>query len=454
MQASFVLALMFLAFVAGALAVASETFPGTYVHAAYRAGTAYYQKLRARDDALTSDLWVPARSAARGVITAEHARVEPGLTLYSSGDSARAQMIAPDGAVAYEWVRPYSQVWDRTAKVRSPVADSRAHFRRTHLFPNGDLLVIYEGTGDSPYGYGMVKLDRHSNVLWKNLDHFHHDFFVTDGGQAGDGQVFGLTHRYRPEPVPGMNHLSLPVLEDFLVVVSAADGRTVRRISLLDAFADSDYRDMLWLVPNASAADPLHVNGVKYLDREQAAQLAAKVPVAAAGQVLLSFREIGHGTLALLDPEQGKIVWAIRGPWQAQHDADLLPNGNLLVFDNTGHYGAGGHSRILEVNPATSGIEWMYAGDAEHVFDSPIRGWQERQPNGNTLIIESQAGRMFEVTAAGEIVWDFLVPVRGGENDARIPIVSWGQRIDPATLDPEFRQILFTNLQTTQRQSE
>jgi hypothetical protein len=286
-------------------------------------------------------------------------------------------------------------------------------------------------------------------VVWKNLDHFHHDFFVADGGL-----IYGLTHQYRPAPVPGMDHLSLPVTEDFLVIVSATDGRTVQRISLLDAFANSDYRDMLWLVPNASLADPLHVNSVKRLDREQAAQLAGKVPVAAAGQVLLSLRELGHGALALLDPEQGKIVWAIRGPWQAQHDADLLPNGNLLVFDNTGHYGAGGRSRILEVNPATSGIEWTYAGDAEHVFDSAIRGSQERQPNGNTLVVESQAGRMFEVTAEGEIVWDFLMPVRGGNNDAQTPIVSWGQRIDPATFDPAFRQILFTNLQAKEMESE
>jgi hypothetical protein len=449
MQALFVLALMFLAFVGGALAVASATAPGTYVQKAYRAASAYYEKRVARRDPLASDLWGSARSTARGVITAEKTRMERGLTLYTSGDSARAQMIGPGGAVAYEWARPFSQVWDRTAMVRSPVPDSQVCFRGAHLFPSGDLLVIYEGVGDSPYGYGMAKLDRHSNVLWKNLDHFHHDFFVAD-----DGLIYGLTHRYRPQPVPGMGHLSLPVLEDFLVVVSAADGSTVRRVSLLDAFANSDYRDMLWLVPNASLADPLHVNSVKRLNAEQAALLAPKVPAAAPGQILLSLRELGHGTVALLDPQQGKIVWAIRGPWQAQHDADLLPNGNLLLFDNTGHYGPGGHSRILEVNPATSGIEWMYAGNAQHVFDSPIRGSQERQPNGNTLIVESQAGRMFEVSAQGEIVWDFLMPIRGGSGDERIPIVSYAQRIDPATLDPEFQRILYTNLQAKEMESE
>jgi hypothetical protein len=36
----------------------------------------------------------------------------------------------------------------------------------------------------------------------------------------------------------------------------------------------------------------------------------------------------------------------------------------------------------------------------------------DRLPNGNTLIVESDAGRAFEVTAEGEIVWEFLNPDR------------------------------------------
>jgi hypothetical protein len=34
----------------------------------------------------------------------------------------------------------------------------------------------------------------------------------------------------------------------------------------------------------------------------------------------------------------------------------------------------------------------------------------QRLPNGNTLITEGAFGRIFEVTAAGETVWEYVVP--------------------------------------------
>jgi hypothetical protein len=34
----------------------------------------------------------------------------------------------------------------------------------------------------------------------------------------------------------------------------------------------------------------------------------------------------------------------------------------------------------------------------------------QRLPNGNTLITESDNGRVFEVTRDGEVVWEFFMP--------------------------------------------
>jgi hypothetical protein len=35
-------------------------------------------------------------------------------------------------------------------------------------------------------------------------------------------------------------------------------------------------------------------------------------------------------------------------------------------------------------------------------------------------------------------VWEYVNPVRGGDADEFIPVVSSGQRIDPNRLDPDF----------------
>ena len=112
--------------------------------------------------------------------------------------------------------------------------------------------------------------------------------------------------------------------------------------------------------------DYLHTNSI---DVGMEGDPAARLPFAAAGQVLLSMREIG--AIALLDLEREQIVWALRGSWLRKHDADLLADGDMLLFDNEG--GEVGTSRVLEFDPTTLEITWSYAGDDEHGFYSRVR---------------------------------------------------------------------------------
>jgi len=58
---------------------------------------------------------------------------------------------------------------------------------------------------------------------------------------------------------------------------------------------------------------------------------------------------------------------------------------------------------------------WTYVDPK--TFYSPYISGAQRLPNGNTLICAGVPGRVFEVTAAGEIVWEFLNP-HGGDHPA------------------------------------
>jgi hypothetical protein len=428
----FIGALAFLAFLGGALAMVTETPPAGLVRDAYRAGTALYARTFYYRDRFATDLWTKARSDRRGVTVLESAEVYEGLTLYTSGDAPRALLIDLNGEVIHQWERPYSTVWDSTSPVRKPVPDDHIYFRKSFVFPDGDLLALYEGVGDTPYGYGLARLSADSEVRWKNLDNFHHDFDL-----APDGRIIGLTHAFRTTELEHADQFRPPFLEDFLVVVDA-DGRTQQKLSLLDAMNASPFRSLLWRVPYYSMEDPLHANGVDYIDRQRAEWLQDRIPAVAEGQVLVSFRELAGGTIALIDLELGQAVWATRGPWMAQHDPDVLPGGIIQVFDNRGNLGGPAKSRVLEVDPATMGIVWRYGGDDERPLDSPIRASQQQLPNGNTLITESSGGRLLEVTRDGRIVWEYLNPVRGGEDDSLIAVMSWAERVPGSDLSPAF----------------
>jgi hypothetical protein len=62
------------------------------------------------------------------------------------------------------------------------------------------------------------------------------------------------------------------------------------------------------------------------------------------------------------------------------------------------------------------------------------------------LITESDASRLVEVDRRGNIVWEYINPVRGGPDLSSAPVVSWGSRRDPNTLADEFRSLLVQRL--------
>jgi hypothetical protein len=423
----FVTAIAFLAFVGGAMAVLGEAFPHRYLRDAYVAGEALMAQRAETSDRFATDQWRRARDSASGVTVNDPERAFPGYTLYTAAGGAAARLIAMNGTQVHEWRRPYSAVWTEQSPVKSPQPDDLIFMDKARMLPNGDLLAIYAAAGDTPWGYGMVKLDRDSNVIWSYLAHTHHDFDI-----APDGRILALTNDFTWEEFEGLGKLDKPFLEDFVVVLSP-DGAETKKVSLTRALAQSRFNVLRLAIPNYALGDPLHANAVEYVDAEK----ARNFPFAEEGDVLVSFRDMS--AIAVLSVEHGEIVWAARGPWLWQHDASLLPNGRITLFDNLGGFRDGNGARVLEVDPTTGEVVWSYAGDAAHPFHSPLRSSAQPLPNGNMLITESDGGRLFEVTRNGDIVWNFVNPIRGGDVNQFIAVATWGQRIDPQSIEPELR---------------
>lgn len=415
---AFIVAVAALVFLAGSYLTAAGIPPGPQLTRAYEGARAYYAKLFYHNDVYKSDLWHTATTDERGVTIYKPELVSPGVTLYTSGHEPAAYLISLDGDVIHKWQRPFSQIWNESAAVENPLPDSNVYMRKAVLFENGDLLAIYEGAGDTPYGYGLVKLDKDSNVIWSYLQSAHHDFDV-----APSGHIFVLTQEIIDVPLPRLDHLETPRIQDFVVELTA-DGEELHKYSLQSIVDYSDYRQILFGISSFALADALHTNSVHVITEQD----ARNFPFGEPGQLLMSFRE--PSTIGVIDPEQEKLTWAIKGYWAGQHDPHILANGNILMFDNRGNFQqAEGRSRALEFDPKTMAIVWQYTGTAEAPLESAIRSYTQRLPNGNTLITESNGGRILEVTPDKEIVWEYINPVRGGP-DQKIPIICKAQRLD------------------------
>lgn len=428
MQGVFWCALLFLAFLAGSLVMLLELPPSGLVRDAWRGAKALVEQQTLFHDPLQTDLWRPARTDRRGV-TVNAPRAFAGYTLVVSSADQKAQLLTMDGRVAHEWRLPAEDWWDARRTGRPLRPPGFMQWDHVHMYPNGDLLALVTGVGDTPWGYALIKLDRNSKLVWAHEDYVHHMLDI-----APNGEIYVLANRIEKGRVPGYEHLDSPRIEDYIAVLSA-DGRELRRVSALEALLHSDYARMLRAISWDIEGDFLHLNSVQVLSAEE----ASRIPNARAGQVLVSIRELD--AIAVIDMEEARVVWALKGSWHRQHDAQALPNGHVLIFDNFGHYDGrdgGNWSRVIELDPATSEIVWSYAGDRTHPLQSDIRSSEQRLPNGDTLITESDGGRVLEVSSAGEIVWEYISPVRAGAHQELIPVATHGERYTAEQFAPEF----------------
>lgn len=351
-----------------------------------------------------------------GVIMHEPDRAQAGLNFYTSGHGPGAILMEMSGDIVHTWNRPFNPAW---FEGESPGHGRTGYWRRGRLFENGDVLAIYDYLG-------MIKVDKDSNVLWKYMGGCHHDLELMP-----DGRIYTLTHEVSRNP---RIRNGKPIIEDFIAVLSA-DGKLIRSFSLVDAFINSPYKTMMNWIP--AGEDIFHTNTLRVLD----GGLAKRSPAFAEGNLLISLRQ--ENVIAVVDPRRERVVWAMSGMWRAQHDPKILENGNMLLFDNSGHYGLSKviefdplaqkeeSNLLIEFDPMKQSIAWSFDGSFANRFHTPTGGAAHRLPNGNTLIVQSDSGRVFEVTPGREVVWEFFNPQRAGENDELIAVIFDMERLRP-----------------------
>ena len=269
---------------------------------------------------------------------------------------------------------------------------------RSVLLPEGDLLVLgWDTESEDPDARYLMRLSWQGEVIWKRDLPAHHDV-----GPAPGGRLVTLTARTRPAK---RIHPTRPIRDDEITLLSM-DGEVLEKRSLFDMM-----RAKLAPVhdpPGVVKTEPIdffHANAVRWLDDPA---LEARSPIYSTRNVLVTSRTLD--SVLMFDWDQAKLVWAWgRGVLSGPHDAQVLANGNILVFDN-GIHRKPPWSRVLEVDPLTGKIEWQYAAPTPADFYSLSRGANQRLANGNTLITDSDSGRAFEVTTGGEMVWEFLNP--------------------------------------------
>lgn len=326
----------------------------------------------------------------KGLTVYDPTRAYNGYNLFFPFGQKDGWLIDMEGRIVHRWRTPYS-----------PGCHG-------YLLPNGNIL--HEGRLKSPdeIGYGwteefsgvgglLSEIDWDSNIVRQiETPLSSHDFTVTPRGTI-------MYICWEPKGI---------VPPDIAAKVKGGrPGTELDGQMWGDVIVEVD-RDgnRVWEWLAYEHLDP-EIDSICPLENRSQWPYINSVQVWSDGSIFLSTRYLNQVTR--IEYSSGKVIGRYgKGEIYHQHDARELSNGNLLVFDNGTHrpeYGPE-YSRVVEIDLKTDKVVWEYKANPPSDFFSSHSSGCERQSNGNTVIVETDKGRMFEVTLKGEMVWEYVYP--------------------------------------------
>ncbi len=356
----------------------------------------------------------PEDAKEDGVVLFDERRSSPGYTLYVSIPFNTARLIDARGRVINEWSFEPSKRWIRA-----------------ELQPDGDVLIV--GAGDkekgvensTPHSFGyLMRMAWDGTIKWKKTLGVHHDVEVTP-----DGHILSVDDRLR-----SIDGYEMDIRDNYVIRLTP-EGELVDERSLYDVFtSDPDVFTMgepqrKLNKEDKSRIELLHTNSVEWMRHPE---LVGRHEIYALDNVIVSSRL--QDTIGIFNWTSGKLLWAWgRGDVEGQHEASVLANGNILLFDNGMRRK---WSRVIELDPLTKKIVWEYRGDPPEDFFTASRGTSQMLPNGNVLVALSNSGAGVEITRDGDVVWRFLNPDRDEDGKRGvIRLARYGEAFVEAILD-------------------
>ncbi len=329
---------------------------------------------------LSQNRWQRNRT---GIIGHNPDKAYQGFTMFNAGDTV--YLIDMEGNIVHTWTPPYPPKYGRLSEDGTLICG-------LEVPEESDRFMADKGWK----GGGLLEANWDGDILWmvEHPDHHH------DAIKLRNGNIMFVCLELLPKEIadrvpggkPGTEHNGEEMYTDYLVEMTT-EGDVVWEWHCADHMQPEDYPITS---PNMERQEWTHCNSLEELPD---------------GNLLISYRQTS--TVAIVDRESGEIIWEVGMPTVAQqHAPTLLDNGNILIFDNGAERpeAHSAYSRIVEVDQETKEIVWSYQESPPPDFYAWFISNAQRLPNGNTLINDGPAGRFFEVTTDGEVVWEYINP--------------------------------------------
>lgn len=324
--------------------------------------------------------------------------------------NGRAYIVGPDGEEHWEWDPPNHRVF------------------HSEMLPDGDILVAagrevpnedcpeeYQDAPDPNHGHSDHCIENRVLILdydtkepvfeyswWDQFMQYHevHDVTTTDDGEIA---VIDM----------GKNRAFTVNMDGEITWEWDAVEHLDQDSEFQEEYGGPDYQ--------GPVQDWTHMNDINQLNN---------------GNFQMSIRNFDM--LIEVDPETDEIVDVIGEPGNTdllnhQHNPQPLPErGTVLVADSE-------NNRIVEIDTETEEIIWQYGGTGE--LDWPRDA--DLMPNGHVLIVDTLHFEVFELNPDGDVVWTHEVRHPDGDDDRDLGLAYSAHRLDVDGQYIEYEQSTF-----------
>ncbi|MHC5023344.1 MAG: aryl-sulfate sulfotransferase [Planctomycetota bacterium] len=314
--------------------------------------------------------------------------MEPGLTMFNifsfnTLPKGLAVAIGADGA----------PVWFITHPTR--ILDLR-------LAPNGRVLYTDDGGGFEATLDGQITWD--STAVYPDL-YVHHEIF-----RMPNGNFLTMVEDFLEVERDGEMQVWVG---DRIIEIDRLTNEIVWDWTTNEHYSTLDYDEQQMAAPRFDGAyDWTHSNAVVYNEADNSVYISARHQNRIT-RIDYDTRQIVYNmgfVSPSADDDFGDNLFSF------QHAVQMLPNGNMMVYDNGNrrdhqvHTAETGVTKAVELAftngedgiPVDASIVWEYTAPNF----TPFIGDADRLPGGNTLVTVGAAAKIIEVAPDGEEVWN------------------------------------------------
>jgi hypothetical protein len=272
-------------------------------------------------------------------------------------------------------------------------AEGRMASRMFHPYLTADGGLVYQNA--SP----LTAIDVCGRTKWTIPGHFHHSIEADADGN------YWVPATLAKAKQPGVS----ASFEENAIAHISADGKILSRTSFYDILKAAGLLFLLDRRPYSD--DPYHLNDI------QPALVDGRYWLK--GDIFISARHLS--LVMLYRPSTGKVLWWREGPWQKQHDVNILDDHRISIFDNHTKSASprdivDGTNQILIYNFENDAVTpWSSKAFQRQRIATPFQGRGLIVDNGDAVVEETNLGRVMRLAVDGTIKWQYISATPNGD---------------------------------------